>query len=89
MAKVGSNPIPAKLVYCGPNIPGGALQQFTVFKEALPMYLNEMVEKCPAIAILSVPPDQLQITRNAIGTKGSAANIAYGQIVNFIKQGGK
>lgn len=90
MAKAGpKTETTVRLVYCGPNIPNLGLQQFTVFKDALPVHLIETLAKCPAINLLCVATNQLQTTRSAIGTKGSAANVAYGQVVNFIKQGGK
>jgi hypothetical protein len=90
MAKIGPKvDPPTRLVYCGPNIPGGALQQFTIFKSGLPVHLSEMVGKCPAIKLLCVAPDQLQETRISVNVKGSAANIAYGEVINYIKQGGK
>jgi hypothetical protein len=88
-SKVEATTVPARMVYCGPNIPGGALQQFTVFKGGFPLHLAELVEKCPAIKLLCVSPDQLQATRIGVTVKGSASNIAYGEVIHYIKQGGK
>lgn len=49
---------PQRLIYCGPNIPGGALQKYVVFKGGLPGHLVGLIDKCPAIKELLIPvPD--------------------------------
>lgn len=80
---------PARLIYCGPNIPGGALQQYTVFKGRLPAHLDGLVEKCPAIKALCVPVGSLAATQKALAVTGSAEHIAYGRIVEYLRNGGK
>jgi len=43
-------------IYCGPNLPGGILPQYTVFKgEGLPIYVQEIAKKYPAIEKAIVP----------------------------------
>lgn len=79
---------PQRLIYCGPNIPGGALQKYTVFKGGIPGYLSGLFEKCPEIKSLFVPVTDLAVTEQAISTKGSRFNVLYGAVVNFTKKGG-
>lgn len=77
-----------RFVYCGPNIPGGLLQQFTVFKGGTPGYLDEVKEACPEIGNLFVPPDQVMTVRRNIGVAGTAVNIAYAAVVDYCAKGG-
>lgn len=80
---------PARLIYCGPNIPGGALPQYTVFKGDLPAHLADLFEKCSAIKSLCVPVTALTATQKALGFAGSAEHIAYGQVLEYLRKGGK
>lgn len=77
-----------RLIYCGPNLPGGALQRYTVFKGGFPVHLGDLFEKCPAIKNLFVPVRELAATEKAISTKGTPQNAFYQQVVKFIEKGG-
>lgn len=79
---------PVRLIYCGPNIPGGALQQYAVFKGGFPEYLNGLFEKCPAIKSLFVPVEELAATMQAIETRGTLQNVLFEQIKDAILKGG-
>lgn len=59
------------LVYVGSSLPKGTLQQFSVFKNGIPSFLNEHIEKCPAINELMVPISQLNETRENLAVVGS------------------
>ena len=79
MAK-NTNAAPAKperLIYCGPNIPGGALQRYAVFKGGLPEHLGDIFAKCPAVKALFVPVADFATTEQAIAVKGTHENILF------------
>ena len=54
-----------RLIYCGPSLPGGQLQQHALFKGGTPTHLSEVLAKCPAIGLLIVPVQELTATRLA------------------------
>jgi hypothetical protein len=62
---------PARLVYVGPNVPGGILQRFQVFKGGLPPYCNNLLEKIPELKELFVPVEGLEATRQKIAESGT------------------
>ena len=70
---------PERLIYCGPNIPGGGLQRYATYKGGLPIHMEEIFTKCPAIKSLFVPVGDLAKTEQAIATKGTPENILYQQ----------
>jgi hypothetical protein len=57
---------PLRLVYVGPNVPGGILQRFQVFKGGLPPHCKDLFEKVPEIKELFVPVEGLETTRKKI-----------------------
>lgn len=73
-------------IYCGPNIPGGLLMQYTIFKGE-PEYLNGLFEKCNAIKQLMVPVPELNVTRKNIETMGTYENTLFNDVIEFIKGG--
>ncbi|HOV79366.1 MAG TPA: hypothetical protein PK728_04610 [Bacillota bacterium] len=81
-------PAGERLIYCGPNIPGGALQRYTVFKGGLPAHLTGLFEKCPAVKTLFVPPVDLARVDRAIGTKGTPEHSAFQEVLQYIMKGG-
>lgn len=76
-----------RLVYCGPNIPGGALRQYTVFKGGLPQYAQEVIERCPAVTELFVAPAVLDQARADIGKNGTGLNTAYKEVQAHFRKG--
>jgi len=78
------------LIYCGPNLPKGVLLQFTTFKGGgMPKHLEKHVEACPAIKRLCVPVPDMTSTMDAIGKKGTAENVWFVQVQEYIEGGGK
>jgi hypothetical protein len=91
MAKPIPEQAPAKterVIYCGPNLPGGLLQKHTIYKGGIPEHLNNAISKCPAIKSLFVSPAKLQAVTAAVQTTGSLENLRYQAIVKFIQEGG-
>ncbi|MDD4599623.1 hypothetical protein SDC9_04141 [bioreactor metagenome] len=72
---------PERLIYCGPNIPGGILQRYAVYKGGLPAHLKDVFEKCPAIKLLFVPVVDLAKTEQVISTKGTPENTWYQEVL--------
>ncbi len=79
---------PERLIYCGPSLPGGLLQQHTIFKGGIPGHLKDAIEKCPGIKALFVPPAKLAAVAAAIRSPGSLENLRYGEVLKLIKEGG-
>ena len=61
----------ARLVYVGPNVPGGILQRFQVFKGGLPPYCKDLFGKIPEIKELFVPVEGLEALRRKIEESGT------------------
>lgn len=90
MSKVAKAPSQEqeRLIYCGPNIPGGVLQRYTVYKGGLPAHLGDLFAKCPAIKRLFVPVTDLAQAESAIATKGTPENAYFNEVLQFISKGG-
>ncbi|TGV00498.1 hypothetical protein EN829_057705, partial [Mesorhizobium sp. M00.F.Ca.ET.186.01.1.1] len=46
-AKVENEQPTKQLIYVGPNLPGGRLMQYTVFRSGVPEYLTDLPDKQP------------------------------------------
>ena len=62
---------PVRLVYVGPNIPGGILQRFQVFKGGLPPHARELFDKVSEVRELFVPVTELEDARRKIEEPGT------------------
>ncbi|GEB35306.1 hypothetical protein [Brevibacillus parabrevis] len=74
-----------QLIYVGPNLPGGRLMQYTVFRGGVPEYLTDLFEKQPAIRQLIVPVRDLAAAQAKTGTPGTLEHALYQQV----KDGGR
>lgn len=63
--------VSVRLVYVGPNIPGGILQRFQVFKGGLPPHAKGLIEQVPEIGELFVPVKDLESMRRKIEDPGT------------------
>jgi len=88
-AVVTSTTSPQRLIYCGPNIPSGILQRYTVYKGGLPVHLEKLFSDCPAVKALFVPIADLATTEKAIANKGSSENVLFSEVLKFTLKGGK
>jgi len=73
-SKNNSQPVqsrPERLIYVGPNAPGGILQRFQVFKGGLPPYCKDLFEQVPEIKELFVPVEELSAVREKIEESGA------------------
>ena len=62
---------PVRLIYVGPNISGGILQRFQVFKGGYPPYCKDLFEKIPEVKELFVPVEALEESRRKIEESGT------------------
>ncbi len=71
------------IIYCGPNLSNGILQQFAIFKGELPKHIKDHIKKYPAIEGLFVAPSALSQVRNNIKTEGTKEYILFNQILHY------
>jgi hypothetical protein len=74
-------------IYCGPSLPRGELNQYATFRGGIPGHVESLTKKCPAISRLIVPVSALEETRRAVAQAGSAENVWYNEVMNYIKGG--
>lgn len=86
--KTDAAPEGGRLIYCGPNIPGGALQRYTVFKGGIPKHLASILDKYPAAVKLFVPVADLARVDWAVATKGTPEHSAYMEVLQYTMKGG-
>lgn len=72
-----------QLIYIGPNLPGGRLSQYTVFRGGLPVYLNDLLEQQPSIKDLIVPVAETSSTQVKTLMSGSPEYIAYQNLMTL------
>lgn len=92
MTKKGATTDPEQsdsLIYCGPNLPRGALNQFSVYQGGYPEHLEKQYDACPAIKRLFVSVEQLAETQLKIAQAGTPENIWYKEVQAFIQGGAK
>ena len=78
-----------QLIYIGPNVPGGILQRYQVFRGGKPEHLKDLFEKCPALQGLFVQVTDLAVAEQALGTAGTVENTLYRETAKFFAKGGK
>lgn len=77
------------LIYCGPNLPKAALNQFTIFKNGIPKHLDKQLEDCKIINKLFVPVNQFASKWETIQTNGTPENTWYKQVTDHFYGGAK
>ena len=55
VADVAVNDKKESLIYVSPNIPGGLLSQYTVFRGEIPFHVKGLIDKYPVMDKLLVP----------------------------------
>lgn len=75
-------------VYAGPNVPGGVLSQFTVFREGvLAPHVKQIVERYPAIKQLIIPVNRLSKVLSNLKDAESAESAQFKAILAQFKKG--
>lgn len=78
----------SQLIYCGPNLKGGILTQYTVYRgNGLPKHLDKLISECPPIGRLFVSPGELNKTNQAINTTGTPQNVWFKEIQAYVQGG--
>jgi hypothetical protein len=80
---------PAPLIYCGPTLPRGILNQHTVYRGGLPRHLGRHFEACPSIKRLFVSAENMAKTMQAIKRQGSAESVWFEQVLDYFRGGAK
>lgn len=78
-----------QLIYIGPNIPGGVLHRYQVYRGGTPEHLKDVFEKCPAIRSLFVPVANFAAAEQALSQTGSAENTLFREVSAAFAKGGK
>lgn len=73
------------VVYIGPTI-GGVVTRNAIFNNGLPKSLKEKTTEIPVLKELIVPIDKLGDAKVNIVKEGSALNICYQKVVEFLKK---
>lgn len=68
------------LIYCGPNLPKGVLNQFTVYRGGIPRHIDSYVEECPAIKRLFVPVDDMSSFMTKAAEPGTSEHVWFSQV---------
>lgn len=72
-------------VYAGNSLAKGALQQFSTFKNGLPVAISEHIAKCAAIGQMMVPVSKLAETRRNLEVVGSREHALNAQIQSYVR----
>ena len=62
------------VIYIGPNLPGGTMSAYTVYKNGLPTYVEQLKTETPEIARLIVPVKDLSPARKRLARHGAEAS---------------
>lgn len=77
------------VIYCGPNLLGGMLNQYTVYTGQIPKHFGEHFEACPALRRLFVPVDDLTATTTAMQQAGTPENVWLNEVMTHFTGGAK
>lgn len=78
-----------RLIYIGPNVPGGILHRWQVFKGGLPPYCEDIFQRVPEIKELFVAVEKLNLARERLEEPGSNEARLYSLVQRTILRGGK
>ncbi|MEH7122110.1 hypothetical protein V7127_02575 [Bacillus sp. JJ1773] len=77
------------LIYCGPTIKNGELQQYAVFQGVLPDQVKKHKEANVAVSELFVPVKAFSTFREQIKRKGSRESMFFERALEYAKGGNK
>lgn len=72
---------PEKFMYVGP--PTKLLPRYTIYEGGLPTFLNEHLEKCPALKALFVPPSSITETQIQLADNNSVLAMFYKKVDEY------
>lgn len=75
-------------IYAGPNVPGGGLSQFSVFKNGiLAPHIKQIIARFPAIKRLIVPVSKLAAVQSKLADQTSAEHAQFQACLEEFKKG--
>lgn len=77
------------LIYCGPTIRNGELQQYAVFMGKLPQHIEKLTKEEIAIKELLVPIKDLASVRSNIYKKGTREHLLFQKALGYARGGNK
>lgn len=69
------------VIYAGPNLPGGILAQYTMFRDGLPAHVEALKEKYKVLDTLIVPISELNAIQQLIAKEGTSQYKAYKELL--------
>lgn len=75
------------VAYIGPNLPGGKLFQFAVFRNGKPAYVQQLIEECSALKFLFVPVSRLSVARQKLSDKTSVEYAKFAEASRHFAKG--
>lgn len=72
------------MIYVGPDLPGGVLKRYTVFRGGYPPHIQELRDKSPSLCGLFVCLGELAAARQRIQKQGDLMNTLSKQILKEI-----
>lgn len=71
-----------QLIYCGPTLKNGILQQYAVFQGTLPNHIEKIIESDNSVKELFVDIKDFTMVRKNISIKGSREQQLFEQALN-------
>jgi len=79
---------PQRRIYIGPNIPGGTLIRYQVFKGDLPPHCEDLFQKIPEVKELFVDVAALAAAERRVETPGTKENGLFLVVLKKTEKGG-
>jgi hypothetical protein len=73
------------VIYIGESLRGGELQQFSTFKNGLPVTVEKHIEECPAIQSLIVPVSNLAQARQNLLIQATSEYVLNEQVKSYTR----
>jgi len=80
----GKKKSPERLIYIGPNVPGGILSRYQIFKGGFPPHCEELFKKLPEIKKLFVDVLTLSKAQEQLDKEGSELARVYGVVAKAL-----
>lgn len=78
---------PGPVIYCGPNLGGRGLLQYTIYQQQLPEHLQPLYSDCPEIKELFIPVQELAKVQAEIKQPGTIFYRRYQAVLAFSRKG--
>lgn len=72
------------VIYIGPSLKGGKLDQHSIFKNGIPDYLATEIKNCPVIKELIIPVNELAEARKNLVVSGTRENALNKLVLQYL-----